>query len=225
MMSPSPSPPGPLDVPSSGGLEWYGVVVPLKRLAEAKSRLSTLPGDLRRELVAAFLADTLAAVQECRSVGGVLVVTDEVSLALALRAGGTDAIPDGVTGDLNASLVQGAAELLRTRPGLRPVALCADLPCLRAADLDAALTSAPEDSPAFVADAAGVGTTLYTAPSLDGFRPGFGRRSREQHLAAGARELDAGPSLRRDVDTPEDLEAARALGVGPRTALTLSRVT
>jgi len=224
-MSTSPLPTGLLPLPSSGGHRSYGVVVPLKRLDVAKSRLSALPADVRHDLVAAFLADTLAAVQECRSVGRVLVVTDDVPLALALRDEGTDAIPDGAAGDLNASLVQGAAELLRTRPGLRPVALCADLPCLRAAHLDAALTSAPEDAPAFVADAAGVGTTLYTAPSLDRFRPGFGDRSRAGHLAAGARELDAAATLRRDVDTPEDLEAARALGVGPRTALALARVT
>jgi 2-phospho-L-lactate guanylyltransferase len=35
----------------------------------------------------------------------------------------------------------------------------------------------------------------------------------------GASRLDlALPRLRRDVDTPADLEAALALGVGPRTA-------
>ena len=48
----------------------------------------------------------------------------------------------------------------------------------------------------------------------------FGGASRARHAAAGAAELDLDdmPGLRRDVDTPEDLRAAVALGAGPRTA-------
>lgn len=203
----------------------YGVVVPLKRLAVAKSRLMELPDVVRKELVAAFLADTLAATQECLAVAQVLVVTDEVPLALALRASGTHAIPDGVSGSLNDTLRQGAAELLRIRPGLRLVALCADLPCLRSGDLEAALAGAPEHTPAFVPDAAGQGTTLYTAPSLSEFEPRFGPGSRAAHAAAEAAELDARPTLRRDVDTAADLAEARALGVGPRTASVLTGLT
>ena len=224
MPVPAPSPvtwPVRAPAPAQAGPS-YGVVLPLKRLALAKTRLQDVPDAVRADLVTAFLADTLAAVSSCPAVGGVLVVTDEVPLAHALRVEGVAAVPDGVSGDLNATLVQGAAELLRTRPGLRPVALCADLPCLRAADLTRALRSAPGETPAFVPDAAGEATTLYTAPTLDRFSPRFGHRSRTAHLAAGASELAAAPTLRRDVDTPADLAAARALGLGPRTALALT---
>lgn len=199
----------------------FGVVVPVKRLAVAKSRLDVLGDAARRELVAAFAADTVAAALDCPTVGAVMVVTDELGLALSLRDLGAAVIPDGQPGDLNASLQQGAAELARTHPELRPVALCGDLPALVADDLDAALRAAPADGAAFVPDAAGVGTTLYTASSAD-FVPRFGQGSREAHLAAGAAELPAAPSVRRDVDTPDDLADALSLGVGPRTSFVVT---
>ena len=202
----------------------FGVVVPVKPPRVAKTRLAPLGDAARRELVAAFAVDTVAAAVESRVVGEVLVVTDDVALARELSALGATAVPDGTSGDLNGTLRQGAAELLRRRPGLVPVAMCADLPCLRSDELTAALEGCAAGTAAFVPDASSTGTTLYTAPDLDGFTPRFGAGSRDAHAATGAVELAGAPSLRRDVDTPEDLEEARALGVGPRTGWVLTRL-
>lgn len=200
-------------------LPAYGVVVPLKPSAVGKSRLSGLGDVARRELVEALALDTVAAVAGCPAVALVLVVTDDVGLAGRVRELGVSALPDGATG-LNASLQQGAAEVVRQEPGLRPLAICGDLPCLRSADLEAVLTAAPPDRPAFVGDAAGVGTTLYLAPDVARFRPRFGPDSRHAHREAGAVDLTDGvpASVRRDVDTPGDLQEALVLGTGPRTA-------
>ena len=79
---------------------------------------------------------------------------------------------------------------------------------------DAASSPGPA---AFVPDAAGVGTTLYAVRPGGEFRPLFGGASRARHAAAGAAELDLDvmPGLRRDVDTPDDLREALALGAGP----------
>ncbi len=68
-------------------------------------------------------------------------------------------------------------------------------------------------------DAAGVGTTLYAVPPGGDFLPLFGGASRARHAASGAAEigLDDMAGLRRDVDTPEDLQVVLALGAGPRT--------
>lgn len=202
----------------------YGVVVPVKRLAAAKSRLAPLGDDVRRELVGAFVTDTVSALLDTPCVARVLVVTDEVVLATWLAGLGVAAIPDASSHDLNETLAQGAAELLRRDGGLRPAAVCADLPALRPEELSDVLATVERDRAAFVADAAGVGTTLYTAPDLAAFEPRFGFRSREAHLAAGAVELDttSAPSLARDVDTPEDLRSAVELGVGNRTAFVLT---
>ncbi|WP_148574554.1 2-phospho-L-lactate guanylyltransferase [Nocardioides caldifontis] len=219
-MNPQSAPP----VDTSAGHRRFGVVVPVKPLRVAKSRLAPLGDELRRELVAAFAVDTVVAVSESPSVGGVLVVTDEVGLARELQELGVAAVPDGTSGDLNATLQQGAAELVRRRPDLAPVAMCADLPCLRSDELTATLAGCTPGSAAFVPDAAGTGTTLYTAPDLERFRPRFGPGSRGAHETAGALPLAAPPSLRRDVDTAEDLEAARELGVGARTGWVLTRL-
>src|SRR4051812_19683923 len=127
----------------------FGVVVPVKQAAVAKTRLQPLGDEVRRELVGAFAVDTVVAVLDCPLVERVLVVTDDIALALAMRDLGVHCVPDGESGSLNASLRQGAAELLRLSPGLRPVALCADLPALRGHDLAAALAAAEPSSTAF----------------------------------------------------------------------------
>lgn len=198
----------------------FGVVIPVKRPSHAKSRLGRLGDEVRRSLAEAFALDTVAAALACAGVTTVLVVTDDHRLAARVRALGAAVIPDGTAGDLNGSLVQGAAEVRRRDPLLRPAALCADLPALRPEELARALAAATTAGLGFVADAARVGTTLVTAPDLERFSPRFGPRSREAHLAAGGVEVadDGLESLRRDVDTPADLEVAFRLGLGPHTS-------
>ena len=198
--------------------EQYAVVVPVKPPALGKSRLVGLPDERRRELAAAFALDTVAACLAADSVACVLVVTDDAPFAHRLVEAGCAAIPDGVAGDLNGSLRLAAAEVSRRWPGLVPVAVCADLPSLRAGDLDDALGRIPPDRAAFVADAAGVGTTLYAAPHA-AFDPRFGPDSRAAHLEAGSWEVPGElASLRRDVDDLADLREAWVLGVGAHTA-------
>ena len=199
--------------------------MPVKPRTRGKSRLSPLGDRLRHELTTAFALDTVAAALACPEVGAVLVVTDDVGLADFVLAAGASALPDGRPGDLNDSLRQGAAELDRRDPGSRLVALCGDLPCLHPEELAAVLReAAAAPGPAVVPDAAGVGSTLYAAPDLRSFWPAFGPASRAAHADLGVREvgLDAA-SVRRDVDTPEDLDAAERLGPGPATGAVLAR--
>ena len=110
----------------------------------------------------------------------------------------------------------------RRWPGTGLAALTADLPALRPAELAEALRAASDAAgrAAFVPDAAGVGTTMYAVAPGGEFRPMYGGASRARHAAGGATELalDGIAGLRQDVDTPDDLRAAVALGVGPRTA-------
>lgn len=227
--SPRPGPRVANEVPPAaapGGP--FGVVVPVKRLALAKSRLAPLGDAARQLLVPALATDTVLAAAASPLVDTVIVVTDDPHVAGTLAAHGIRAVPDGEPGALNATLQLGAAELVRLRPGLRPVALCADLPALRADELTSALSTAALQmrglhAACFVSDAAGVGTTMYAAAGLRSFRPRFGRDSRNAHLRDGAVEIvDPGlPSLRRDVDTPDDLWDAAVLGLGARTSWVL----
>jgi 2-phospho-L-lactate/phosphoenolpyruvate guanylyltransferase len=217
---------------TESALFTWTVVLPVKVLARAKSRLAVLAGPRRSELALALASDTVCAVLNCPDVAHVVVVTADPVAGPRLAALGADVVADeppggpGLDGGLNAALVHGAAIALRRWPGTGVAALAADLPALRPAELSRALRSvriesaAQTTTAAFVADAAGVGTTMYAVPPGRPFLPRFGGASRARHAAGGGHELDLPgiPGLRRDVDTPEDLRAALALGVGARTA-------
>lgn len=196
----------------------YVVLLPVKPPAQGKSRLEVHP-QRRRTLAAAFALDTARACLATTCVRAVLAVTDDARFAAELRDVGCRAMPDGVSDDLNESLRLAAAEAMRRWPDEVPVAVCADLPALLPADLEAALSWG--SGPRFVADREQAGTTLYTAP-YDVFAPHFGRGSRQAHLDSGAAEVPGDlASLRLDVDDAAALAAAEALGVGAHTRLAL----
>ena len=206
----------------SGAGEGWAVVVPVKGLPEAKSRLSAGTPQDRRELALAFVLDTVAAARECDRVAAVVVVTDDADVRVAVSALGAEVVDDGTPG-LNPALVRGAAHVAAAYPTLAVAALAGDLPALRPSELAHALDAAAAVERGFVADAAGTGTTLLTAlPGVD-LDPRFGPRSRAAHAVSGAIALDPGeaPGLRRDVDTTVDLWDAARLGVGPATAALL----
>lgn len=198
------------------------VVVPVKPPAFGKSRLAGLPDEQRRELAEAFALDTVEAAVATVGVEAVLVVTDDFRLAASMRALGCEVMPDGASGDLNATLVQAAAEVVRRWPGAVPVALCADLPGLRPVELGAVLKEVvghvTAGRPVFVRDRAGIGSTLYAAPAAR-FDPGFGFESAWRHAESGAVEVgEDAASVRTDVDDLADLGAALGAGVGPHTS-------
>lgn len=196
----------------------WGVVVPVKRLAVAKSRLAAYGDAARRRLALAFAQDVVAAALACPVVLRVLVVTDDDEAAAALAELGADVAPDHPDDGLNPALAHGADLLRAAAPGLGVVTVSADLPALHAGDLAVVLADVGAGERAFVADAAGPGTTLLAAAAPALLRPAYGQRSAARHLTSGARLLPGTAALRRDVDTPEDLQEALALGVGERTA-------
>ena len=196
----------------------WAVVIPVKRLDLAKSRLAVSP-ELRRELALAMAMDSVAACLSTPSVTAVLVVTDDETAASAMRRLGAQVIPDEPDAGLNPALVHGAGVLLAGHPAAGIVALSSDLPALSPEALSALLGRAASVEAGCVADAAGTGTTVLTARSAATLAPAFGAGSLQRHRAAGAADLTsyADPRLRRDVDTTEDLADALRLGCGPAT--------
>jgi 2-phospho-L-lactate guanylyltransferase len=203
----------------SAGFPW-SVLMPVKVLDQAKSRLAELAGPRRGALALAIARDTVTAVLGCDQVARVIVITDDQVASGALAGLGALVVPDEPRDGLNAALRHGAAHARAGWPDSGTAALSADLPALRPAEIGRALRAAAAWDTAFVADAAGDGTTLYAAAPGAPFRPAFGLASRSRHAAGGAAELDLDgiPGLRRDVDTPADLRGAVALGLGPHTA-------
>jgi 2-phospho-L-lactate guanylyltransferase len=195
----------------------FALLVPVKALALAKSRLSVDGLDDRESLMRAFALDAIAAAVRSPAVAQVHVVTDDPGFELD----GVRRLPDEGDGDLNRALHHASLRVRLEDPDLAVAAMCADLPSLRTEDLTDAL-SAGLTPRWFVADAAGTGTTLLAAGPGVGLEPHFGPQSARRHEESGAAPVRAElTSLRRDVDTEEDLAAARGLGVGEHTARVL----
>lgn len=197
---------------------WH-VVVPLKSADIGKSRLG-----LGVDGVRALGVATVIAAAAARGVAEVVVVTADDSIVTALA--GTHRVR--VVLEHNARGLRAAiASGLATVPSGRPRAvLLGDLPALRPADLDDVLAGAAQHPRCFVADAAGTGTTLVTARPSVILRSAFGRGSASRHRALGLRRLDVplSSSLRHDVDTPRQLERARAMAASTISAVVAGSV-
>lgn len=221
---------------AAGRPEGWIVVLPLKRLGAAKSRLEHPD---RAALALAMATDTAAAAAAAGPdlVAGVLLVTNDPAASAAITGDGLAhpddrptpvvAIPDLPDRGLNPALRHGARAVARRWPGHGVAALSADLAALRPGELRAALLAAPAAGRAVLADAAGTGTVLLCAAPGSPLLPHFGVGSHARHVRSGAFDLTgplaaAVPGLRRDVDTVADLAAARLLGVGPATRAVLA---
>jgi 2-phospho-L-lactate/phosphoenolpyruvate guanylyltransferase len=226
----------------------WSLVIPVKVLAQAKSRLAGLTGTTRPELALAMAADTIAAAAAAASVAAVLVVTDDPAVNEIATGLGALVLADRPAAGLNDALAYGAAHAQTLWPERGRAGLAGDLPAARPDELTAALAAAARLGEAFVPDADGTGTVLYAAAPGVEFRPQFGPGSRDRHLANGAVEIGPGEigaaeigtaeigtaetgetaqhaalaGLRRDVDTVDDLRRAAELGLGERTRALLA---
>ena len=202
----------------------WGVVMPVKRLSAAKSRLSTRPIGQRRDLALAFALDVVAACRATTQVGAVVVVCDDDRVREAATALGADLVAEPSPDGLLAALLAGTAALHASHPDLAVALLAADLPALRPRELARALDAAAAHPRAFVSDVAGTGSTLLTAHA--GIAPisASARAPGQRTPRRGRRMTDPRlVRLRCDVDTEVDLWHARALGVGPHTAAVLAQ--
>ena len=202
----------------------WTVIVPVKEIHLAKSRLGPLGVAARRRLAQAFALDTVSAALECPWVDRVVVVTND-AVATLFEELGCSVVPDAPDHGLNPALAYAGEQVRGDDPAASLVALSSDLPSLRALDLSTAFGAAP-DGPWFVADVHGVGTTMLASGHGLAWAPTFGPASRAAHLALGATEVNVHglERLRLDVDTTADLEAARSLGVGTYTAKAIAEI-
>ena len=198
-----------------------GLIVAVKRLAAAKTRLAPVFSAATREkVVLAMLVDTLTAAARVGSVSRMTVITpDDVAAAAAAELGAdvlSDPTPDGHSDPLNNAIA--AAERVVSESASNIVVLQGDLPALQTQELTEAIAAARHHERSFVADRLGTGTAALCAfgTTLD---PRFGSDSSARHRRSGAIELTgAWPGLRCDIDTPDDLAVARRLGIGPATS-------
>jgi 2-phospho-L-lactate/phosphoenolpyruvate guanylyltransferase len=205
------------------------LIIAVKRLAAAKTRLAPVFSAATRELVVlAMLVDTLTAAAKVTSLRGITVVTpDELAADTARELGAAvlaDPTPDDHPDPLNNAIA--AAEDAIVAGADAPsnlVALQGDLPALQVQELAEAIAAARVHTRSFVSDRHGSGTAALFAFGAP-LRPQFGPDSAQRHRHSGAIELTGPwPGLRCDIDTPDDLMAARRLGVGSATARAIGK--
>jgi 2-phospho-L-lactate guanylyltransferase len=206
-----------------------GLIIAVKRLAVAKTRLAPIfSAPTRERVVLAMLLDTIAAAAGAPALRGITVVTpDDVAAEAAYQLGADvldDPTPDGHPDPLNNAIVA-AESAITAEPNPVPniVVLQGDLPALQPQELSQAIAAARAHRRSFVADRHGTGTAALFAFGGK-LQPAFGMDSARRHRSSGAVELTgAWPGLRCDIDTPDDLQAARRLGVGAATAQAIVR--
>ena len=143
-------------IATEANVQWT-VIIPVKALPNAKSRLTAASPDdaAHARLVTAMRRDTAHAARNAATVARVLIVAD--------RSGDPTAdLVQSVPG-LNEGVSEAASFAAQRWPADGIAALVGDLPALRSQELAAALADAADHPRAFVADAAGTGTTLLTA--------------------------------------------------------------
>ena len=198
-----------------------GLIIAVKRLSAAKTRLAALFGtDIRERVVLAMLLDTITAARAVTAVASITIVTPDPTAAAAARELGAavliDPTPPGHPDPLNNAVLAASDSLSQTTTNI--VVLQGDLPALKSEELSEALMAARRNPRSFVADRQGTGTAALFALGMAP-APHFGVDSAARHRDSGAFELiGSWPGLRCDIDTPEDLAAARILGVGTATS-------
>ena len=202
------------------GLGDVGVIIAVKHLSAAKTRLAALfQPPLREQVVLAMLVDTITAARDVDGVDSITVVTPDRTAANAARELGATVLADPAPSQhrdpLNNAILAAVQEISNQISNI--VVLQGDLPALRTDELSAALAAARSNPRSFVADRPRTGTAALFAFGVEP-DPRFGTNSASRHRHSGAVELlGAWPGLRCDIDTPEDLAEARRLGMGAAT--------
>ena len=203
-----------------------GLVIAVKRLTAAKTRLAPVFSAATREsVVLAMLIDTINAASAVPALSAITVVTPDEFAADAARQLGArvlaDPTPDGHRDPLNNAIAAAEASMREETSNI--VALQGDLPALQPQELAEAIVAARGYPRSFVGDRHGTGTSALFAFGVR-LEPQFGADSAERHRHSGAIELTgAWPGLRCDIDTPDDLMVARRLGVGAATTQAIGR--
>ena len=201
------------------------VLVPLKPLAEAKSRLREVLGEpARAELVLAMLTDVLAAARGAYA-GPIYLVTSDRAYDAQRGRFEVGLLPD-LGSDYNSAVAAALASDVVRAAGAA-IVLPADIPHATPGDIASAI-EALRDAEVVLVPARGGGTGLLGLRPPEAIAPAFGPQSAEAHRQAATNAglrlavLDC-PSLVRDVDTITDFaalaEGAASLGAATRAFL------
>lgn len=188
------------------------VIVPIKPLNRAKSRLSAvLSAERRFEFAQVMLKHVLEVATSVPQVTGTLVISRDTKALAIARDFGARTVQESGESNLNAALSR-ATEVVRVWGAEAILVLPADLPFLRSEDIRGIIQLGMDPSTVVIAADVledGTNALMVRPPGLIGYH--YGPHSYTLHLEAAEK---AGASIRSyssaslmlDVDVPHDLD-------------------
>lgn len=185
-------------------------IVPVNILRKSKARLSRLLNPSEREkLTASMLKDVLSALTRSRRIRWVTVVSADRSVGKISRHFSASFLWEGKRRGLNKA-VRMAIHQSQNKGAGAVLIVHADLPLLKAREVDRFLEQAKAYSVAVAPSSDGRGTNALFMNPPQAIPPVFGKESFRRHLAL-AKKMDASVKIIRrkglsfDVDAPQDL--------------------
>lgn len=188
-------------------------IIPVKPLARAKSRLSTVLSPEERVLLAEnLLRHVIATVRSVPEIAGTLVISRDTKALSIARDAGAHTVQESGTPELNNALMR-ATSVVGGWRSAAVLILPADLPLVNAEDVRGLLDLGQDDNTVVIAtddNEDGTNAMLIRPPGLIPYAYGVGSYHRHITLAqeAGALvRLYHSERLALDIDVPGDLEA------------------
>lgn len=205
---------------------WAAVA--FKGTVGGKRRLAGLLDESERAALGlAMLDDLLDALLAVRIIKRVLMVTPDEGISGRRHDGRLRVVPDAsdgsATGESSLNAAFAVAQRLAAAEGVTDLLLLpADLPLVSRAEIEAVLRAGGSPGIVLTPDRAASGTNALLLRPPTALTPSFGDASFERHRRLAA---DAGleativrrPRLALDLDTPDDIAALLAGGLGGRT--------
>lgn len=195
------------------------LIVPMKTLAQSKSRLSpVLKAEERQQLSQHLLVQTLALAGEVAELAGILVISRDPGVhALALAAGAhvlqEQTAYNGESPDVLLNRALSAARQEAVAQGADALlVLPADLPLLTTTEIHTLVERGKQLNRGLVIAASrdgGTNALLLRPPDVLDFAYGpasYTRHVQQAHQAGLTVDVVDSPSLALDLDTPQDLQ-------------------
>jgi 2-phospho-L-lactate guanylyltransferase len=185
-------------------------ILPVKSLAETKSRLSgVLSPNERAELTITLLSRTLGLLQMVTAVRKTIVVSRDPVIAEMAAAAHCQTVAEPMGSGLNGAVTLGATAAA-DNGATHLLVLPSDLPFLRQDELELVLGTAVSPHTLLIcSDQKRQGTNALVLPAGSGFRFAYGRYSYQRHQAEAARlgwacQTRHLPSIAFDLDSEAD---------------------
>jgi 2-phospho-L-lactate guanylyltransferase len=188
-------------------------LIPMKRFADAKSRLRAhVPDEARMALAVAMFERVLFAAKQCRGLAGVAVLTNGADVALLAERAGAHVLHDAaLQAPALGPLIDAALPQLLALGADSVLVLMADLPYLEARDVEQLLAALASCDIALAPDQRGTSTNALAVRLPFELDTAFGEPDSYALHVLHAREHGLrvaevhGAGIAHDVDTHEDL--------------------